>query len=64
MFIRPQPYNQNDNKTGVDPKHIKKVKTIKNIKCYKMIVLIWFSYAGRGAEGPTDHFAPSFDSGR
>ena len=29
-----------------------------------MIVLIWFSYAGRGAECATDHFAPLPDSGR
>ena len=29
-----------------------------------MIVFIWFSCAGRGAECPTDHFAPLPDSGR
>ena len=37
---------------------------IKIYKMLEMIVLIGVSYAGRGAECPTDHFAPLPDSGR
>ena len=40
------------------------MKTIKMYKLSEMIVLRGVSYAGRGAECATDHFAPLFDSGR